>query len=171
MGHPACHDEGFVVARFPDRQTPLMAESSSPSFQPSDLEPTSRTKCAGRPSAAATTGRAWSGRSTKARSRTSASSVITASPSFPWCTAALVTRLYLHGAIGNAMLRRLSDGVDVCVTVTIVDAHVLSRSAFHHSMNYRSVVAFGEDNARRGPRREAPSAAGRCRPQSAGPFR
>ena len=53
-------------------------------------------------------------------------------------------QLYLHGAIGNAMLRRLSDGIDVCVTVTIVDAHVLSRSAFHHSMNYRSVVAFGE---------------------------
>ena len=53
-------------------------------------------------------------------------------------------QLYLHGAIGNAMLRRLSDGIDVCVTVTIVDAHVLSRSAFHHSMNYRSVVVVGE---------------------------
>jgi uncharacterized protein len=53
-------------------------------------------------------------------------------------------QLYLHGAVGNAMLRRLSDGVDVCVTVTIVDAHVLSRSAFHHSMNYRSVVVVGE---------------------------
>lgn len=52
-------------------------------------------------------------------------------------------QLYLHGAAGNDMLRRLSDGVDVCVTVTIVDGLVLSRSAFHHSLNYRSVVVVG----------------------------
>jgi uncharacterized protein len=52
--------------------------------------------------------------------------------------------LYLHGASGNAMLRRLADGGDVCVTVTIVDALVLSRSAFHHSMNYRSVTVVGQ---------------------------
>ena len=50
--------------------------------------------------------------------------------------------LYLHGATGNAMLRAL-DGADVCVTVTVLDGLVLSRSAFHHSMNYRSVVMFG----------------------------
>ena len=50
--------------------------------------------------------------------------------------------LYLHGAVGNHMLRALTDA-DVCVTVTLVDALVLSRSAFHHSMNYRSVVIFG----------------------------
>ena len=41
------------------------------------------------------------------------------------------------------MLRTLSGGVDACVTVTIVDGLVLARSAFHHSMNYRSVVVFG----------------------------
>jgi nitroimidazol reductase NimA-like FMN-containing flavoprotein (pyridoxamine 5'-phosphate oxidase superfamily) len=52
-------------------------------------------------------------------------------------------QLYLHGAIGNAMLRALGSGVDVCVTVTLIDALVLSRSAFHHSMNYRSVVVMG----------------------------
>jgi nitroimidazol reductase NimA-like FMN-containing flavoprotein (pyridoxamine 5'-phosphate oxidase superfamily) len=52
-------------------------------------------------------------------------------------------RVYLHGAVGNAMLRALSDGVDVCVTVTLVDGLVLSRSAFHHSVNYRSVVLMG----------------------------
>jgi hypothetical protein len=41
------------------------------------------------------------------------------------------------------MLRALADGIRVCVTVTLVDGLVLARSAFHHSMNYRSVVVFG----------------------------
>jgi len=50
--------------------------------------------------------------------------------------------LYLHGAAGNAMLKAAS-GVEVCVTVTILDGLVLARSAFHHSMNYRSVVLLG----------------------------
>jgi nitroimidazol reductase NimA-like FMN-containing flavoprotein (pyridoxamine 5'-phosphate oxidase superfamily) len=51
--------------------------------------------------------------------------------------------LYLHGASGNHMLRTLAGGAEACVTVTLLDGLVLSRSAFHHSMNYRSVVAFG----------------------------
>lgn len=51
--------------------------------------------------------------------------------------------LYLHGAVGNAMLRSLS-GAQVCVTITLLDGLVLARSAFHHSMNYRSVVLLGE---------------------------
>jgi nitroimidazol reductase NimA-like FMN-containing flavoprotein (pyridoxamine 5'-phosphate oxidase superfamily) len=51
--------------------------------------------------------------------------------------------LYLHGATGNHLLRTLAGGADACVTVTLVDALVLSRSAFHHSMNYRSVVVLG----------------------------
>jgi nitroimidazol reductase NimA-like FMN-containing flavoprotein (pyridoxamine 5'-phosphate oxidase superfamily) len=42
------------------------------------------------------------------------------------------------------MLRTLRDGVDACVTVTLLDGLVLARSAFHHSMNYRSVVVFGK---------------------------
>ncbi len=50
--------------------------------------------------------------------------------------------LYLHGAVGNAMLRA-SDGAEVCVTITLLDGLVLARSAFHHSMNYRSVVLLG----------------------------
>jgi nitroimidazol reductase NimA-like FMN-containing flavoprotein (pyridoxamine 5'-phosphate oxidase superfamily) len=50
--------------------------------------------------------------------------------------------LYLHGAAGNAMLRASSDA-EVCVTVTLLDGLVLARSAFHHSMNYRSVVLLG----------------------------
>ncbi|MDQ1453123.1 MAG: uncharacterized protein QOK38_2989, partial [Acidobacteriaceae bacterium] len=52
-------------------------------------------------------------------------------------------RLYLHGSAASRMLRELSTGVPACVTVTHVDGIVLARSAFHHSMNYRSVVAFG----------------------------
>ena len=50
--------------------------------------------------------------------------------------------LYLHGAVGNAMLRG-SSGAEVCVTVTLLDGLVLARSSFHHSMNYRSVVLLG----------------------------
>jgi nitroimidazol reductase NimA-like FMN-containing flavoprotein (pyridoxamine 5'-phosphate oxidase superfamily) len=50
--------------------------------------------------------------------------------------------LYLHGAVGNAMLRASADA-EVCVTITLLDGLVLARSAFHHSMNYRSVVLLG----------------------------
>lgn len=52
-------------------------------------------------------------------------------------------KLYLHGSAASRMLRELETGVPACVTVTLVDGLVLARSAFHHSMNYRSVVAFG----------------------------
>ena len=52
-------------------------------------------------------------------------------------------RLYLHGSAVSRMLRELETGIPTCVTVTLVDGLVLSRSAFDHSMNYRSVVAFG----------------------------
>src|ERR1700732_3879207 len=52
-------------------------------------------------------------------------------------------RLYLHGSAVSRMLRELATGVPACVTVTLVDGLVLSRSAFDHSLNYRSVVAFG----------------------------
>jgi len=41
------------------------------------------------------------------------------------------------------MLRQLAGGIPACVTVTLVDGIVLARSAYHHSMNYRSVIAFG----------------------------
>jgi nitroimidazol reductase NimA-like FMN-containing flavoprotein (pyridoxamine 5'-phosphate oxidase superfamily) len=52
--------------------------------------------------------------------------------------------LYLHGSAASRMLNTLSDGVPVCVTVTHVDGLVLARSAFHHSVNYRSVVILGK---------------------------
>jgi uncharacterized protein len=51
--------------------------------------------------------------------------------------------IYIHGSGVSRMLKTLEDGVEVCVTVTLVDGYVLARSAFHHSMNYRSVVMLG----------------------------
>ena len=51
--------------------------------------------------------------------------------------------LYIHGARASRMLRELARGAEACVTVTLVDGLVLARSAFHHSINYRSVVVFG----------------------------
>jgi uncharacterized protein len=53
-------------------------------------------------------------------------------------------KLYLHGSAASRMLRELETGIPACVTVTLVDGLVLARSAFDHSMNYRSVVAFGK---------------------------
>lgn len=51
--------------------------------------------------------------------------------------------LYIHGSAASRMLRTLAEGLRVCVTVTLIDGLVLARSAFHHSMNYRSVVILG----------------------------
>ena len=52
-------------------------------------------------------------------------------------------RLLLHGSAASRAMRTLASGVEACVTVTLLDALVLARSAFHHSMNYRSVVVLG----------------------------
>jgi hypothetical protein len=52
--------------------------------------------------------------------------------------------LYVHGSSASRMLRNLSSGLEVCVTVTHVDGLVLARSAFNHSVNYRSVVVLGK---------------------------
>lgn len=51
--------------------------------------------------------------------------------------------IYFHGSAASRMLRNLSGGLAVCVTVTLADGLVLARSIFNHSMNYRSVVALG----------------------------
>ena len=51
--------------------------------------------------------------------------------------------LLIHGSTANRMLRTLRDGASACVSVALVDGLVLARSAFHHSMNYRSVVIYG----------------------------
>jgi len=52
-------------------------------------------------------------------------------------------RLYLHGSPASRMLNSLANGIEVCVTVTLIDGLVLARSAIHHSMNYRSAMLFG----------------------------
>jgi len=52
-------------------------------------------------------------------------------------------RLLLHGGSKSRLLARLGEGSPICVTVTLLDGIVLARSAMHHSMNYRSVVALG----------------------------
>jgi len=51
--------------------------------------------------------------------------------------------LYIHGSSASRMLRALSGGLPVCVTVTLLDGLVLARTAFHHSINYRSVMVLG----------------------------
>ncbi len=51
--------------------------------------------------------------------------------------------LYIHGSAASRMLRNLEHGIEACVTVTLLDGIVLARAAFHHSMNYRSVVLLG----------------------------
>ena len=55
--------------------------------------------------------------------------------------------LYIHGSAASRMLRRVDEGVAVCVTVTLLDGLVLARSIFNHSMNYRSVVILGTARA------------------------
>ena len=56
-------------------------------------------------------------------------------------------RVYVHGSAASRMLKTLEGGVDVCLTATLLDGLVLARSAFHHSMNYRSVVVLGRAQA------------------------
>jgi nitroimidazol reductase NimA-like FMN-containing flavoprotein (pyridoxamine 5'-phosphate oxidase superfamily) len=51
--------------------------------------------------------------------------------------------VYIHGSAASRMLRSVREGIPVCVTVMILDGLVFARSAFHHSMNYRSVVILG----------------------------
>ena len=53
-------------------------------------------------------------------------------------------KLYMHGSRVSRLIEVMAAGADVCVTVTLLDGLVLARSGFHHSMNYRSVVIFGQ---------------------------
>lgn len=62
----------------------------------------------------------------------------------PTSFARIDDNLVIHGSAASRMMRSLSKEIDVCVTVTLIDGLVLARSAFHHSMNYRSVVVFGK---------------------------
>jgi nitroimidazol reductase NimA-like FMN-containing flavoprotein (pyridoxamine 5'-phosphate oxidase superfamily) len=65
----------------------------------------------------------------------------------PTAYARMGDRLVFHGSVGSRMLRHLDQGFEASVCVTLLDGLVLARSAFHHSMNYRSVVLFGRATA------------------------
>jgi len=86
--------------------------------------------------------------------------------------------IYIHGSAASHMLRSLGDGIAVSVCVTLLDALVLSRTAFHHSVNYRSVVMFGtavpvDDSAQKLAAlaalidRVSPNRSAACRPPNA----
>ncbi len=66
----------------------------------------------------------------------------------PWAMPMVYARVddsvFVHGAAGNFTLSTLASGTEVCLTVTLVDAVVLARSVFHHSVNYRTVMIFGQ---------------------------
>ncbi|MCG8383090.1 MAG: pyridoxamine 5'-phosphate oxidase family protein [Gammaproteobacteria bacterium] len=62
-------------------------------------------------------------------------------PTFPWRVGDF---LYIHGAKGGHMPGQVADGGKACIDITLLDGLVLARSAFHHSVNYRSVIVFGE---------------------------
>lgn len=62
----------------------------------------------------------------------------------PTAYARVEDTIYLHGSVGSHFFRELAKGVDVCLAVTLIDGLVLARSAFHHSVNYRSVIVFGK---------------------------
>jgi hypothetical protein len=62
----------------------------------------------------------------------------------PTLHARLGDDVLIHGSAASRMLRALTTGVDLCLTATLIDGLVLARSAFHHSVNYRSVVLYGQ---------------------------
>ena len=61
----------------------------------------------------------------------------------PTLHARLDDSVFIHGAASNRLLRTAAEGVEVCLTATLIDGLVMARSAFHHSVNYRSAVIFG----------------------------
>lgn len=67
----------------------------------------------------------------------------------------LSDKVYIHGAGASRMMKSLKEGIDVCLTVTLLDGLVLARSVYHHSMNYRSVVLFGQATKVEDPKEKA----------------
>jgi nitroimidazol reductase NimA-like FMN-containing flavoprotein (pyridoxamine 5'-phosphate oxidase superfamily) len=53
-------------------------------------------------------------------------------------------KIYIHGSVGSHFIREIEKGIPVCISITLIDALVVARSAFHHSVNYRSVVLFAK---------------------------
>lgn len=65
----------------------------------------------------------------------------------PTLHARVEDHLYVHGSAASRMLRALAGGVPACLTVTLIDGLVLSRSVFEHDVNYRSAVVLGRMEA------------------------
>ena len=63
--------------------------------------------------------------------------------SIPTAFVRINDHLYIHGSVGSHFIMALEKGLPVCIVVTLMDALVVAKSAFHHSVNYRSVVVFG----------------------------
>ncbi|MDH4460496.1 MAG: pyridoxamine 5'-phosphate oxidase family protein [Flectobacillus sp.] len=53
-------------------------------------------------------------------------------------------KLYIHGSVGSHFLRGIESGIPVCISVMLTDALVVAKSAFHHSVNFRSVIIFSQ---------------------------
>jgi len=64
----------------------------------------------------------------------------------PTCYGRKDDKMYFHGSVGSRMLKHIKSGAPICITVTNVNGIVLARSAFHHSINYHSVIIFGKAN-------------------------
>jgi len=73
----------------------------------------------------------------------------------PTLHARIGDEVYLHGSAASRMVTMLGAGIPACLTVTLLDGLVLARSAFHHSMNYRSVVVLGRARFVEGPEERA----------------
>lgn len=64
--------------------------------------------------------------------------------SIPTAFARYEDKIYVHGSVGSHFIREIEKGIPVCISVTLMDALVIAKSAFHHSVNYRSVVLFAK---------------------------
>ena len=62
----------------------------------------------------------------------------------PTIHARINNTLYIHGSAASRLLKSIQGGANLCVTISLIDGIVMARSAFHHSLNYRSVVVFGK---------------------------
>lgn len=62
--------------------------------------------------------------------------------SIPTAFVRKANKLYIHGSVGSHFLRGIESGIPVCISVMLTDALVVAKSAFHHSVNYRSVIIF-----------------------------
>ena len=62
----------------------------------------------------------------------------------PTIHARINNTLYIHGSAASRLLQSIQEDASLCVTISLIDGIVLARSAFHHSLNYRSVVVFGQ---------------------------